>query len=478
MDWPSTFEVLCISKKMLDIPPRLREKLVAAGQDHVLADWSRLDSKEQHALLDQLKAIDYALIHRLYESRNKPAALPPRQTMEPIPVLRPELETPEARACGEASIARGETAIVLVAGGQGTRLGFDHPKGLFPIGPVSGKSLYQLHAEKVLARSLRHGMTIPLIVLTSTATHDETEEYFRVNRHFGLPPSEVYFVRQGNMPAVDFASGKLLLQDRGHLFMSPNGHGGVLPALVDSGLLAELKARGIKNLFYFQVDNPLVKVVDPAFLGHHLEAQAQASSKVVRKEDPAEKLGHLVSVGGRCTMIEYTDLPSDLTAARDDRGQLRLWAGSPAIHWFSIAFLERVAANGRALPFHLTRKKVPYFHGGRIWAPERDNALKFEMFIFDILPLAEKWLAVETRRTEEFVPLKNAQGADSPDSVRAALSALTAKWLEAAGVQVPHQSDGAPEWPLETSPTFALDQQEFASRLSPGVRITGPTYFV
>jgi UDP-N-acetylglucosamine/UDP-N-acetylgalactosamine diphosphorylase len=462
---------------MLDIPLRLREKLVAAGQDHLLADWSRLDSKARHALLDQLNSIDCALIHRLYESRNKPAALPPRQGIEPVPVLTLDQETQEIRARGEASIARGEVAVLLVAGGQGTRLGFNHAKGLFPIGPVSGKSLFHIHAEKVLARSLRHGVTIPLIVLTSGATHNETEEYFRVNRSFGLPPTEVYFVRQGDMPAVDFASGKLLLEDRGRIFMSPNGHGGALPALVASGLLAELKKRGIQHLFYFQVDNPLVKVADPAFLGHHLEARSEASSKVVRKDEPAEKLGHLVSVGGRCTMIEYTDLPADRAAERDDRGQLRLWAGSPAIHWFSLDFLDRVAADRRALPFHLTRKKVPSYHGGRIWAPERDNALKFEMFIFDILPHAQKWLAVEARRSEEFVPLKNARGADSPERVRAAMSSLTAEWLEGAGVQIPRR-DGAPEWPLETSPTFALDREEFASRLSPGVQISGPTYFV
>jgi UDP-N-acetylglucosamine/UDP-N-acetylgalactosamine diphosphorylase len=463
---------------MLDIPPRLREKLVAAGQDHVLADWNRLDSRERHALLDQLNAIDCALIHRLYESRNKPAALPPRQAIEPIPVLAPEEETPDARLRGEAAIARGEVAVLIVAGGQGTRLGFNHAKGLFPIGPVSGKSLFQIHAEKLLGRSLRHGATIPLIILTSAATHGETEDYFRANRYFGLAPSEIFFVRQGNMPAVDYASGKLLLEDKGRIFMSPNGHGGVLPALVGSGMLAELAKRGVKHLFYFQVDNPLVKVADPAFLGHHLEAQSEASSKVVRKHDPAEKLGHLVSVGGHCTMIEYTDLPVDLAAERDDRGQLRLWAGSPAIHWFAVDFLQRVAADRQALAFHVTRKKVPHYHGGRAWVPERDNALKFEMFIFDILPLAQKWLAVETRRSEEFVPLKNAQGPDSPESVRAAMSALTAEWLEAAGVQVPRRGDGSPEWPLETSPTFALDREEFASRLSPGVCITGPTYFV
>jgi UDP-N-acetylglucosamine/UDP-N-acetylgalactosamine diphosphorylase len=478
MDWLSISKKPVISKKMLDIPQRLREKLLAAGQDHLLADWSRLDSKERHGLLDQLNSIDCALIHRLYESRNKSVILPARQAIEPVPVLTPDQETQEIRASGEASIARGEVAVLLVAGGQGTRLGFDHAKGLFPIGQVSGKSLFQIHAEKVLARSLRHGVTIPLVVLTSTTTHDETEEYFRVNRYFGLPPAEVYFVRQGNMPAVDFATGKLLLEDKGRIFMSPNGHGGVLTALAASGLLGELKKRGIKHLFYFQVDNPLVKVADPAFLGHHVETQSEASSKVVRKNDPAEKLGHLVSVGGRCTMIEYTDLPPDRAAERDDSGQLRLWAGSPAIHWFSLEFLERMSADSRALPYHLTRKKVPYFQAGRIWAPERDNAIKFEMFIFDILPHAEKSLAIETHRSEEFVPLKNAHGQDSPESVRAAMSALTAQWLEAAGVQVSRQTNGSPEWPLETSPTFALDREEFASRLSPGVQISGPTYFV
>ena len=164
---------------------------------------------------------------------------------------------------GEEALRAGEVAVLVVAGGQGTRLGFDHPKGLFPIGPVSNKSLFQIHAEKVLALRRRYGAAVPLLVMTSQATHAATEAFFAENRYFGLPKEEVHFFRQGTMPALDLATGKLLMEAPGRLFLSPDGHGGTLTALASSGLLARLRKKGIRHIFYFQVDNPLVKVADP-----------------------------------------------------------------------------------------------------------------------------------------------------------------------------------------------------------------------
>ncbi len=365
-----------------------------------------------------------------------------------------------------------------MAGGQGSRLGFDHPKGMFPVGPVSGKTLFQIHAEKVLALSRRYGKPVPFLVMTSPATHDETVAFFREQGHFGLPAGGVHFFEQGTMPALDLATGKLLMEAPGRLFTSPNGHGGTLTALADSGLLDELRRQGIRQVFYFQVDNPLVKVCDPVFLGHHLAADAEVSAKVVPKESPTDKLGNFVRVGGRLTVIEYSDLPESLAKQTDAGGRLRIWAGSPAIHLFALDFLDRVTRGAARIPFHVARKKVPHLdEQGRPVQPAKENALKFEMFIFDVLPLADRWVLQETSRREEFQPLKNAEGADSPAAVRQAVSDLAADWLAKAGVAVPRRPDGSAAVPLEISPLYALDADELAAKVDRSLRITGPTYW-
>jgi len=313
--------------------------------------------------------------------------------------------------------------------------------------------------------------------MTSPATHAETQEYFAANRNFGFPREDVSFFCQGTMPALDLATGKLLLERPGRLFASPNGHGGTLTALADGGLLDQLRQRGIRHVFYFQVDNPLVKVADPVFLGHHLAARAEVSSKIVRKLGPTDKLGNLVLVNGRCTMIEYSDLPEALARQTDEHGRLRIWAGSPAIHIFDLDFLDRVTWGATRIPFHVARKKVPYLDAnGVVQQPARENALKFEMFIFDVLPMAERSIVVETGRREEFEPLKNATGPDSPATVRQAMSNLAADWLEKAGVAVPRQPNGDVAAPLEISPLFALDATELASKVDRGMKIEGPTY--
>jgi UDP-N-acetylglucosamine/UDP-N-acetylgalactosamine diphosphorylase len=368
-------------------------------------------------------------------------------------------------------------ACVLVAGGQGSRLGFDHPKGMFAIGPVSGKSLFQIHAEKVLAAARRYGRPVPLLVMTSDATHAETVEYFEKNHRFGLPPGDVAFFRQGTMPALDLATGKLLMEKPGRLFTSPNGHGGTLTALNDSGLLETVAGRGVTQLFYFQVDNPLVKVADPVFLGHHVRADAEASSKVVAKAGPADKMGVFAEIDGRCTIIEYSDLPAELARQTDEQGRLRLWAGNPAIHIFSVDFLRRVTRGASRLPFHVARKKVPHLdEGGHDVSPEKENALKFETFIFDALPVARRWAVVEAPRREEFAPVKNATGVDSPQTAQQTISDLAADWLTRAGVRVPRDAEGSAEVALEISPLYALDAEELAAKIDKGAVIEGPTY--
>jgi UDP-N-acetylglucosamine/UDP-N-acetylgalactosamine diphosphorylase len=457
---------------MIRVPEALRERFRRHGQEHALAFWDRLGDGERRTLLSQLEALDLDQLLRLYERRSEAHAAPAPECIEPVPfVPHADADDPGRRRLGEELLRRGAVAALVVAGGQGSRLGFEHPKGMYAVGPVSKKCLFQIHAEKVLALGRRHGKPVPLLVMTSPATDEETRAFFRVNESFGLPPDEVYFFCQGTMPALDLATGKLLLESPGGLFLSPDGHGGTLTALATSGLLNKMKTHRIEQVFYFQVDNPLVKIADPAFLGHHAAAGAEVSSKVIAKRGPKEKVGVLAKVDGRCAIVEYSDLPDALAHATDETGRLRLWAGNPAIHLFSVEFLERTTRDPERLPFHVARKKVPHIDAeGRPVDPKAENALKFERFIFDVLPAADRWVIVEATRAEEFAPLKNATGDDSPATVEQALLAQAADWITKAGGSV------APGAKVEISPLFALDAEEFA-RKAPGVRVEGKRYF-
>jgi UDP-N-acetylglucosamine/UDP-N-acetylgalactosamine diphosphorylase len=462
---------------MTGVPDEIQTSLCKFGQEHVLAGWEKLSPSQRADFLHELKALDFQELRQLFLRRHESIALPSRDCIFPPEAIDADRIAPAAIGLGNDALDRGAVAVLLVAGGQGSRLGFEHSKGMYPIGPVSRKSLFQIHAEKTLAITRRHGKPIPFLVMTSPDTHDETARFFEDGRFFGLRPSDVYFFCQGTMPALDMQTGRLLLERPGKLFTSPNGHGGTLKALVESNLLTVLEERGIREVFYFQVDNPLVKIADAAFLGHHLQADALASSKIVPKEGPADKLGNMAVVDGRCAIIEYSDLPEELANLRDPCGRLWLWAGSPAIHIFSVAFLKQVALLPDGIRFHIARKKVAFDDaaGNRV-EPERENALKFEMFIFDVLPLAERWTVVQTRRDEEFVPLKNACGPDSPKVVQQAISNLAGQWLATAKIRVPRGPDGNVAFPVEISPLFALDPAELAERVDPALEIKGPTY--
>jgi UDP-N-acetylglucosamine/UDP-N-acetylgalactosamine diphosphorylase len=247
----------------------------------------------------------------------------------------------------------------------------------------------------------------------------------------------------------------------------------MLAALKRSGLLHALRGRGIEHLFYFQVDNPLVAVCDPEFLGYHLLSGSEMSSQAVRKQTPQERIGNMVEVDGRLHVIEYSDLPKEVAQRRKADGSLAIWAGSIGVHVMDLAFLDRMAGTAPGLPFHVARKKVPYIDAsGRRIEPAAENALKFERFIFDLLPSASRAIVVEVDPREHFAPLKNASGEeDTPEIVRARFAALHGRWLRAAGAEL---LDGVP---VEISPLWALDEGETAARVTPGMKITEPTYF-
>jgi len=434
---------------------------------YLLHFWDGLDKAQRSNLLDQIATLNFERIARLHSAhetadtgRNvaKKASAP--TTLIPADFRESDPQRfQQAEAIGCQALQQGKVGVMLVAGGEGTRLGFPHPKGKFPIGPVSNKSLYQLLAEQVVALQLRSQAIIPYYVMTSHATHDETALFFEEHKWFGLNQRDVYFFRQGQMPAVDKRTGRVLLAARDSVVFSPDGHGGLLEAMQNAKLFDDLRQRKIELLFYHQVDNPLVRVCDPAFIGFHLLNKAEVSTKVVVKENPAEKVGLLVEVDARHHMIEYVDLPEELAAQRDSAGKLRLRCGNIAVHLFGTEFLERITKENDGLPFHRSSKSVPHVNeSGEAVHPKETNAYKFERFIFDILPFAKNPVAMEVIREHEFVPLKNRDGEFSPDHVRSAMRRLHTGWLKQAGMT------NEDELPVEIAASIALDQAEFQAR--------------
>ena len=466
--------------KMLDVC--LSQQIERAGQQHLLQFWDELTAAEQVKFADQLARLDWELIGALkgdiansQKGRDQEArhAMPPEHVVR-TPKTAVDLQAWQlARQMGEEILRAGQVGVIVLAGGQGTRLGFQHSKGMFPIGPVTGKSLFELLATQLVATGERYGHSIPYFVMTSDSTHRETEAFFKEHSYFGVSPHDVFFFQQGYAPSIDLHTGEVLLADKGSLSMNPDGHGGLFAALWRAGLFDEMKRRGVEYLFSHQIDNPLTKVCDPTFIGLHVRHKSEVSTKVVAKSVPEEKVGVAVSFAGRTRIIEYSDLPSDLALERDTSGELRFWAGNTAIHLFNRSFLESVATSERILPWHHAIKKIPYVNKqGDHVSPERENGVKFERFMFDTLPLAKVALIVETIRDEEFAPLKNKDGEFSAEYVRQRMVQVAVNWLKTIGVTVP---DGIS---VEISPRFAMSAEDLANRSSEvaNLKFDGPLY--
>jgi UDP-N-acetylglucosamine/UDP-N-acetylgalactosamine diphosphorylase len=459
---------------------QLLSRLAPYGQQHLLAFWDELDQQGRQSLARQIWQIDLGLVERLFSQGDRRCdygAMAARS--QPPPAIRlPPAKNPFAReeaiGRGKQALSSGKVGAILVAGGQGTRLGFPHPKGMFPIGPLSKRSLFQIHVEKLRATAARYGKPIPLYLMTSPATHDETIAFFAEHQRFGLPENELFIFCQGTMPAVDATSGRILLAAREQIALSPDGHGGMLAAIVRSGGLEHMRQRGLELLFYFQVDNPLVEVCSPEFLGYHLLSGSEMTTQVVAKQHPLEQVGNVVQIDGRLHVIEYSDLPDEQAHRRTADGRLAIWAGSIAVHAFQRSFLERMAGMAEALPFHVARKRVPYIDaaGNRV-EPGQPNALKFERFIFDLMPYAAKAIVVEIDPAEGFAPLKHGSGDGYGTAawVQQCMMAQHRRWLWQAGAELPA------DVPVEISPLFALDAHELAAKIAAGTRITQPTYF-
>lgn len=448
-------------------PEDCRRRFEEANQGEVFRFWPRLTKAEREELLSQATRVDLNEVKHAWTDANRHGVASSMGDLAPAPFTplpEPGCEPPEwseARDAGEEELAAGRVAAFTVAGGQGTRLGHPGPKGEYPATAITKKPLFKLFAETIRATERRYDRPIRWFLMTSESNHVATVAFFDRHRYFGLSPERVTFFRQGMMPALS-ESGTILLENPSRMAMSPDGHGGSLKALVTSGATRIMLNEGIDAVSYFQVDNPLVHCLDPVFIGFHRMSSSDMSSKAVRKAGPREKVGVFCLRDERLCVVEYSDLPDDLADERDAEGNLRFEAGSIAIHVIDRNFVNEVGEGtdpSRRLPYHGALKKVSCIDAsGRPHVPDRPNAVKLETFVFDALPFARNPFVLETARSEEFAPIKNAEGDDSPATSRNAQTARAREWLRAAGIRNPPEK-------IEIAPGFATSVSELRGNL-------------
>jgi UDP-N-acetylglucosamine/UDP-N-acetylgalactosamine diphosphorylase len=424
--------------------------LEQAGQTHLLDGLDELDEAVRRRFVARLAEVDWQeLAH--------PVEPPPLDEVEPAEVVTLEQRrsrAPALRDVGDDAYVGGRVAALMVAGGQGTRLGFSGPKGNYRLAPLSGKSIYQLHAEKVVSLTQRVGREVALLVMTSPATDRETRAFFGEHERFGLGEDQLRFFTQGTIPSTD-RKGRALLAGPGELSESPDGHGGVFTALLASGNLERLLSDGVERIVYLQVDNVLAPIDDAVLVGLAELERADVVTKVLEKAHPDERVGHFVRAGGRDRIVEYTELtPAQLRAPGPDGLPVYRW-GSPALHAWSTAFFARLAERGYRPPLHRSAKPVQAWLDGEVRMVE---GFKHERFVFDLVAEAERSVGFEIDRDAEFAPLKNAEGDDSPATATELLRGQHVSWLEAAGVEV---AAGAR---VEISPLFAATREQFLDR--------------
>ena len=446
-----------------------------ASQTHIFRWWNEISKQEKNHLLHQIAIIDFPFIYDLFKNKSlckTPSAahagglqLTPPNVI-PVPVSdQQKVSALEAKRIGEESLRKGEIAVLTVAGGDGTRLGVGKPKGMLSVAPLSGKSIFQLHAEKIYAMQKKFQVTIPWYLMTSETNDFATREFFRVMHFFGLDSKQVHFFAQRMLPVIDL-HGNLLMNSKSNIIMSPNGHGGTITALKEKGILSSMQECGIKNIFYHQVDNVLINMVDPVFIGYHLKNQAEISLKSVKKLHPEEKVGVIGYINGKLHIIEYSELSQADMCAQNADGSLKYNAANTAIHLMNTDFLEHLCQDGTKLPYHAAKKRVPFLNmDGEITSPKENNALKFECFIFDILKHVKRGIVMEVLREDEFSPLKNTEGDNSPVTVVRDVNNFFGKWLRNAGISIPVDAQGNVVGSIEIGASYAIDEEEFRDKI-------------
>ncbi|KAJ7170177.1 nucleotide-diphospho-sugar transferase [Mycena filopes] len=443
----------------------LRPRYEAAGQAHLLQFWDALSEAEQKSLADQLEALDIERVNRIYKkavtAEAEAAAPGAHDPIQPLPKDASDSvksgKDAEWRAVGLEAISNGAVAVLLMAGGQGTRLGSSAPKGCYDIGLPSHKSLFQYQAERIARlqtlaeqefKKPAGSVVIPWYIMTSGPTRGPTTEFFAKNSYFGLDPKNVILFEQGTLPCLTM-DGKVLLDTKSRVAVAPDGNGGVYaatraplsPADKSHTVLSDLAKRKVLYVHAYGVDNCLVRVADPVFLGYGIQKQCDCAAKVVPKSDPTESVGVVARRGDKFSVVEYSEISKEQAERRDpETGELSFRAGNIVNHFYTTTCLNKVEAFEEELAFHIARKKIPHvdLKTGETVKPAKPNGMKLEMFVFDVFPFTEHFAVLEVMRNEEFSPLKNAPGtgSDDPETSRRDLLAQHKRFLEKAGATV------------------------------------------
>ena len=451
----------------------LKQKYVDVQQDQVFAFYDSLSAPEKAALYKQLSTFDLPYISQVIKKVLSPpqSDAAKKLVLEPLPeaatasILDSKPEDIEKwYQAGLDLIAQNQVGVVLMAGGQGTRLGSFDPKGCFNIGLPSNKSLFQIQAERIrriqtLASKKVDGkkVVVPWYVMTSGPTRGPTEKYFRDNNYFGLEKENVTIFEQGVLPCIS-NDGKILLESKGKVAVAPDGNGGIYQALVEFKVLEDMRSRGIQHIHAYCVDNCLVKVADPVFIGFSASKDVDIATKVVRKRDATEPVGLILQKDGRPDVVEYSEIDKETAEAKDPNHPdvLKFRAANIVNHYYSFRYLQTSKDFSKKLPHHIAKKKIPYVNTetGETIKPETPNGIKLEQFVFDVFPQMplEKFACMEVKREDEFSPLKNARGkgVDDPDTSKRDIMQQGKRWVQAAGATVGSDSDG-----VEVSPLYS-----------------------
>ncbi|KAL7716337.1 UDP-N-acetylglucosamine diphosphorylase [Entamoeba marina] len=414
----------------------LLNSIHAANQSHLLKFIDQLSDTEKSTYLNSLATIDFSIISKLLnQPLQKSSSINPFKNIDTVNSPKHQ----EWRDKGLFLLSEGKGSVLMLCGGQGTRLGFDHPKGCYDLNLPSHKTLFQIQCERLqsLRRLAQHKYGgeahIPLIIMTNISNDQEIREFFASRKYFGLPEQDVLFFAQGMLPAVD-KDGKILMGSKNSICLSPNGNGGVYKGLNESGVLNEIEKRGVQYIVQTAVDNVLNKMADPTLIGYMEMNKYDCCAKVLPKTSPTEAVGVLVEKDGVPAVVEYSEISGEMANRITPDGSLAFNAAHICNNGYTVEMMKK--AGELYLPFHIAHKKVPCINeDGIIIEPSEPNGYKFEMFIFDAFALAEKMGALEVLRDEEFSPLKNADNAkvDCPTTCRAMIYNQSKKWLEDVG---------------------------------------------
>ena len=390
--------------------PTIEQKIKGTNQKYL----GNLLGKELPAKLNQqLENMDWTYLDLIHENVQQRGSFAPLGAMELSEI---EERREEFKQIGLDAVKSTKVGAILLAGGQGTRLGFDKAKGMFNIGVNKELYIFEQLIANLKKVTEEAGAWVPLYIMTSEKNDVQTRAFFAEHAFFGYDPAYVKFFVQEMVPAVDF-EGNILMESQDSLAMSPNGNGGWFQSMLRAGLGEDLDEKGIEWLNVFAVDNVLQRIADPIFIGATILSGCASGAKVVRKISPYEKVGAMCLEDGKPSIVEYYELTSEMAEATDDKGTLLYGFGVILNYLFRVEQLRKIAV--KKLPVHIVEKKVPYLdEAGCLQKPSEPNAYKFETLILDMIYMMDNCLPFEVEREKEFAPIKNAVGTDSVESAR------------------------------------------------------------